>query len=264
MAATNFSRPRRPSEGQAGQRAINTLSVVSERDEDLPSEPRLSYDSARDVSHNQYADVRGQGQTMRTQPLGVRDQRYPGGPNNGSRNNPIRVPDSLNRAGYSNPTLPVPPDSPNTAGMSRRESDRGSTQYPGLSRKNSSSTTGTSRPPASSRTNSASTSGSTKQQPFVPKSILKVTTVEQTSERSASRSGSAAGSSSKSSDSGSIPVSYDSEGKFVASDYDTSELSEKEIKKMQKKGINPALALEMKSLRKGKSIGNLVGNAYVA
>jgi hypothetical protein len=97
----------------------------------------------------------------------------------------------------------------------------------------------------------------------MPKSILKVTTVVQTSEQSSSRSGSAAGSSSKSSDSGSIPVSYDEDGKFVASEYDTSELSEKEMKKLQKKGINPALALEMKALRKGKSFGNLVGNSYV-
>lgn len=49
----------------------------------------------------------------------------------------------------------------------------------------------------------------------------------------------------------------------MASEYDTSGLSEKEILKLQKKGINPALALEMKALRKGKSFGNLVGNAFV-
>lgn len=50
----------------------------------------------------------------------------------------------------------------------------------------------------------------------------------------------------------------------MASEYDTSELSEKEIKKLQKKGVNPALAMEMKALRKGKSFGSLMGNSYVS
>lgn len=277
MASTNFSRPRRRSEGHGAQRAVNTLSVVSERNEDLPSEARLSCDPDRLVSHKQCIDKHGR--SIRAQPLSVRDQRYPSAVDHGSRKvtkTAAQIPESLTRDGYCNPTMPIPPDSPNPD-MARRDSafsaapsasrpitngqdshSMSTTRPPASLRSDSAATT--KRPP-SSRSNSASTISSTRQ-PFVPKSILKVTTVEQTSERSASRSGSASGSN-KSSENGSIEVSYDEDGKFVASEYDTSGLSEKEILKLQKKGINPALALEMKALRKGKSFGNLVGNAFV-
>jgi hypothetical protein len=53
--------------------------------------------------------------------------------------------------------------------------------------------------------------------------------------------------------------------KFNSSEYDISELSEKEIAKLKKKGINPQLYMEMKAARKGRSkwVGPLVGNTYI-
>lgn len=55
-------------------------------------------------------------------------------------------------------------------------------------------------------------------------------------------------------------------GKWSSSEADTSMLSEKEIEKLEKKGINPALYCEMQNAKKGKGIlgiGKLTGNAYV-
>jgi hypothetical protein len=53
--------------------------------------------------------------------------------------------------------------------------------------------------------------------------------------------------------------------KFNSSNHDISMLSEKEIAKLKKKGINPQLYMEMKAARKGKSkwVGPLVGNTYI-
>lgn len=51
--------------------------------------------------------------------------------------------------------------------------------------------------------------------------------------------------------------------KWQASTFDTSVLSEKELAKLKKKGINPALYLEMKAARKGKGLSPLVGNTYI-
>ncbi|KAK3673701.1 hypothetical protein LTR78_006254 [Recurvomyces mirabilis] len=55
------------------------------------------------------------------------------------------------------------------------------------------------------------------------------------------------------------------EGKWSSSSYDVSGLSPAEIRKLQKKGINPALYAEMKAARKGKGkwVGPLVGNTFI-
>ncbi|KAH9808848.1 hypothetical protein Tdes44962_MAKER06267 [Teratosphaeria destructans] len=55
------------------------------------------------------------------------------------------------------------------------------------------------------------------------------------------------------------------EGQWAGSDFDTSELSASELKKLRKKGINPALYLEMKNARKGRGkwINPLASNTYI-
>ncbi|TKA23453.1 hypothetical protein B0A50_07480 [Salinomyces thailandicus] len=52
---------------------------------------------------------------------------------------------------------------------------------------------------------------------------------------------------------------------WSSSAYDTSGLSTAEIRKLRKKGINPALYAEMKAARKGKGkwVGPLVGNTFI-
>jgi hypothetical protein len=52
---------------------------------------------------------------------------------------------------------------------------------------------------------------------------------------------------------------------WKSSEYDVSELSEKKLAKLKKKGINPQLYMEMKAARggKGKLVGPLVGNTYI-
>ncbi|KAK6439456.1 hypothetical protein LTR95_004346 [Oleoguttula sp. CCFEE 5521] len=64
---------------------------------------------------------------------------------------------------------------------------------------------------------------------------------------------------------GDVGEKMDPVKRFNSSDHDISELSEKEIAKLKKKGINPQLYLEMKAARKGKGkwIGPLVGNTYM-
>ena len=62
------------------------------------------------------------------------------------------------------------------------------------------------------------------------------------------------------------PGSLSSEGKqWSSSEYDTSGLSQAEIRKLRKKGINPSLYAEMKAARKGKGkwVGPLVGNTFI-
>lgn len=93
------------------------------------------------------------------------------------------------------------------------------------------------------------------------KGILKKTEVEQFSEHAPSELGESTGSHHTVSESGSGV--YDAQGNWHASDTDTSSLSEKEVKKLEKKGINPALYLEMQQA-KGKSVvGALTGNSFV-
>jgi hypothetical protein len=97
--------------------------------------------------------------------------------------------------------------------------------------------------------------------PLPLKSILKKTEVEITSE-SVTSEGSAE--SVRSHHTISESGSFNSAGKWSSSDYDTSCLSEKEIRKLEKKGINPALYVEMKATRSGKKgFGALVGNSFV-
>ncbi|EME44627.1 hypothetical protein DOTSEDRAFT_72180 [Dothistroma septosporum NZE10] len=121
----------------------------------------------------------------------------------------------------------------------------------------------------SSDTISRPSSSSSAGQPL--KSILKHTTVEQYSEAAYSEAGEDEGSHHTVSENGTPRIgSVDSSGKWSSSDYDTSQLSEKELKKLEKKGINPALYLEMKAARGagGKKrfggLGSLTGNAYVS
>lgn len=60
--------------------------------------------------------------------------------------------------------------------------------------------------------------------------------------------------------------SFDLEGNWSTSDYDFSNLSEAEIKKLKKKGISPALYAEMKAAKKGRSkwVGALSGNTFLS
>jgi hypothetical protein len=50
---------------------------------------------------------------------------------------------------------------------------------------------------------------------------------------------------------------------WSASDFDVSALSESEIKKCKKKGINPALYAEMKAARRGKWTSPIAGNTFL-
>lgn len=55
-----------------------------------------------------------------------------------------------------------------------------------------------------------------------------------------------------------------SSSEWKSSEYDTSKLSVEQIHKLKKKGINPALYLEMKQAKKGKGkIGALTGNTFL-
>ncbi|GAB1729387.1 hypothetical protein NU195Hw_g4339t1 [Hortaea werneckii] len=56
-----------------------------------------------------------------------------------------------------------------------------------------------------------------------------------------------------------------SNSQWTSSDFSTHGLSEQEIKKLKKKGINPSLYAEMKAARKGKGkwVGPLVGNTFI-
>lgn len=53
--------------------------------------------------------------------------------------------------------------------------------------------------------------------------------------------------------------------RWKSSNYDASQLGEKKLAKLRKKGINPNLYMEMKAARggKGKLVGPLVGNTYI-
>lgn len=59
--------------------------------------------------------------------------------------------------------------------------------------------------------------------------------------------------------------SFDMEGRWQSSDYDVSSLSEAEIRKLKKKGINPSLYAEMKAAKQGKKkfVGSLLGNGFI-
>ncbi|RMY60385.1 hypothetical protein D0863_11622 [Hortaea werneckii] len=59
--------------------------------------------------------------------------------------------------------------------------------------------------------------------------------------------------------------STNNSNRWTSSDFSTHGLSEQEIKKLKKKGINPSLYAEMKAARKGKGkwVGPLVGNTFI-
>lgn len=141
-------------------------------------------------------------------------------------------------------------------------------RYPGPARKDSEASTSTNSGSSTSRPNTGSSTSTNRPDTGTArplKSILKHTSVTQTSERaSSSDAGESTGSHHTVSESGSSLVGKD--GKWTSSDHDTSMLSEKEIKKLEKKGINPALYVEMKNAKKkgGSCVGSLAGNAYVS
>ena len=59
--------------------------------------------------------------------------------------------------------------------------------------------------------------------------------------------------------------SFDAEGQWQASESSTSGLTDAEIRKLQRKGINPALYAEMKAAKKGKKwVGPLLGNTFLS
>ena len=116
-------------------------------------------------------------------------------------------------------------------------------------------------------------------------SILKHTTIEQTVERASSSNDDNKDNSNNKDDDDEKAVGTGSETsarsgsykndsgrrsqannvEFCASDYDTSQLSKREIRRLERKGINPALYLEMRAIRKGKGcVGALTGNTYVS
>lgn len=58
----------------------------------------------------------------------------------------------------------------------------------------------------------------------------------------------------------------ESSNEWTSSEVDTSGLSVEKIHKLKKKGINPALYVEMQNARKGKSkwISPLQGNSFIS
>lgn len=60
--------------------------------------------------------------------------------------------------------------------------------------------------------------------------------------------------------------SYDAEGNWQSSNHDTTGLTDAQIRKLLKKGVNPSLYAEMKAAKKGKgrwSVGPLLGNSFL-
>ncbi|CAK1362865.1 hypothetical protein CB0940_04979 [Cercospora beticola] len=142
-------------------------------------------------------------------------------------------------------------------------------RHPGLGIRKNSSTSSSSKLSTSHSSDgdtittdrSGSTQRSGSLQPVVPiKSILKKTEVEQYSEH-----GSEAGGSTTTYKTGSETSSgtYDRQGNWHSSDVDTSCLSEKELKRLERKGINPSLYIEMKKARGNSRFGALTGNSFI-
>ena len=104
--------------------------------------------------------------------------------------------------------------------------------------------------------------------PYKHPKIVKRVSVDQESERMSMASG--RGDWEDGASHHTVSVAGDSEdlkeeGKWSSSEYDISGLSASEIRKLRKKGINPALYAEMKAARKGKGkwVGPLVGNTFI-
>lgn len=245
-AALNFSRPRPQSSNSVprlkpdrhDRAKVHTLSAFHDAHRtDLPDEPRFSDDSEPTSStpsdHSAASEFAWDGErgelTARTRPRKMDEQRYC---------REIRDRRTTTTASSS--------------------TSSGSTRGSGSSSKGSRSAGG--RAPASQTTTSSSA------RPLIVKSV----SFDQHSDRVSLST--AAGQQvedarshhtvSESGDSG----SFDMEGNWQSSDYDTSGLSEKEIRKLQKKGINPALYAEMKAAKKGRNKwigGPLTGNTFL-
>ena len=96
--------------------------------------------------------------------------------------------------------------------------------------------------------------------------IIKRISVDQQSERisTSTARGEDSASHHTVSNSGESSGSRNAQGRWQSSDYDISGLSEAEIRKLEKKGINPALYMEMKEARKGKKwTPSLLGNGFL-
>lgn len=60
-------------------------------------------------------------------------------------------------------------------------------------------------------------------------------------------------------------ASFDSEGQWSTSDHPTFGLTDAQIRKLQRKGINPSLYAEMREAKKGKKwVGPLLGNGFLS
>ncbi|KAI4721737.1 hypothetical protein E4T48_01916 [Aureobasidium sp. EXF-10727] len=112
--------------------------------------------------------------------------------------------------------------------------------------------------PASSRASTGTGSSASSRAPTIPARvprIIKRTSIDQMSEHVNPWQGESM------SDRGSV-----SSNEWTSSEVDTSSLSVEKIHKLKKKGINPALYIEMQNARKGKNkwISPLQGNSFIS
>ncbi|KAK6007603.1 hypothetical protein QM012_004417 [Aureobasidium pullulans] len=112
--------------------------------------------------------------------------------------------------------------------------------------------------PASSRTSTGTGSSASSRAPTIPERvprIIKRTSIDQMSEHVNPWQGETM------SDRGSV-----SSNEWTSSEVDTSGLSVEKIHKLKKKGINPALYVEMQNARKGKNkwVSPLQGNSFIS
>jgi hypothetical protein len=115
---------------------------------------------------------------------------------------------------------------------------------------------------SASSTKTGSSGGSSKPPipPRIPR-IIKRTSLDQMSEHVVVVAAAPSSQAENTSDRGSM-----SSNEWTSSEIDTSTLSVEKIHKLKKKGINPALYLEMQNARKGKSkwISPLQGNSFIS
>ncbi|PSN63862.1 hypothetical protein BS50DRAFT_91062 [Corynespora cassiicola Philippines] len=97
--------------------------------------------------------------------------------------------------------------------------------------------------------------------------IEKRVSFDQRSYRTSSSNSIVTTSSSRPSELGCVPPEWDRQSQgtkdWKASDYDTTGLTEAELKKCKKKGINPALYAEMRAVRKSKWVSPIAGNTFL-
>lgn len=126
------------------------------------------------------------------------------------------------------------------------------------SRQDSSASSQNALSPASSRASTGTGSSASSRAPAIPARvprIVKRTSIDQMSEHVNPWQGETM------SDQGSV-----SSNEWTSSEVDTSSLSVEKIHKLKKKGINPALYVEMQNARKGKNkwISPLQGNSFIS